>query len=117
MESNIARDLVDYSLSEYEKLKQCVYEGEKKREKKEENGVELTMEDITAEPKPIEEEEEEWVRFYNRRECPFGKRYGVDYKTRGDDACNKCRQTYPQLHDACLEEWDKIQDAYFASDD
>ena len=114
VESNIARDLVD-SLSEYEKLKQCVYEGGKKREKKEENGVELTMEDITAEPKPIEKEE--WVRFYERRECPFGKRYGVDYKTRGDDACNKCMQTYPKLWDACMAEWDKMEDAYFASDD
>jgi len=107
---------VDYSLSEYERLKQCIYEGEKKKGKEEKNGVvELTMEDVTAEPKPIEEEE--WVRFYKQRECPFGKRYGVDHKTRGDDACNKCRQTYPQLHDACLEEWDKIEDAYFASDD
>ena len=108
VESNIARDLVDYSLSEYEKLKQCVYEGGKKREKKEENGVELTMEDITAEPKPIEEEEEEWVRFYNRRECPFGKRYGADFEVK-EDICDKCGQTYPQLWDACMAEWDKME--------
>lgn len=107
VESNIARDLVD-SLSDYEKLKQCIYEGKKKREKKEENGVELTMEDITAEPKLIEEEEEEWVRFYKRRECPFGKRYGADYEPK-EDICDKCRQTYPQLYDACMAEWDKME--------
>ena len=106
VESNIARDLVD-SLSEYEKLKQCIYEGEKKREKEGENGVvELTMEDVTAEPEPIEEEE--WVRFYNRRECPFGKEYGAGYEAR-DDICNKCRQTYPKLYDACMAEWDKME--------
>jgi len=107
VESNIAQDLVD-SLSDYGKLKQCIYEGEKKREKKEENGVELTMEDITAEPKPIEKEEEEWVRFYNRRECPFGKRYGADFEVK-EDICDKCMQTYPQLWDACYAEWNKME--------
>jgi len=69
------------------------------------------MEDVTAEPepKPIEEEEEEWVRFYKRRECPFGKRYGADFEVRDDPSCSKCSQTYPKLWDACMAEWDKME--------